>query len=274
MKTMRIPIAICLIGIGFIHTGCDERGMQVASSSLSVQFDDVYMAAAGATPQKASASTPDSTVSVTRFGDSLGAVVDNTQQGCKLVPVFWIPTQPAEIQPTTDRVVQLCTLMPVVTAGSWKKATAKLSIITDGGDAFRVVIDAKNLVPNSLYSVSLFYEKGGSAYAVGPVGGFPNLLFPDDHGNATFDHRVSARDLRSGSIPLNAVPTTKGAPSPLVIDPSSMLRFALYYHSNAQSNGNATAAPTTAGAVAFPGSAIGPGVDVHLHLTGSTAVLP
>jgi hypothetical protein len=247
--------------------GCQSTP-SLLQAQLQVSDSDVYVLTSTPTPLASASGTRMDELLLATDGSPLGRDPANPN-GCKQVPVFWVPTQPAEQTPTTDRVTPLCTTMPQVDVASWHGAHAQVTV-RQSGDGYRVEVGASGLVPDSVYSAWLLYSNGSAPFAVAPLGGLPNLLLPDDGGKATLSRQVPSRLLRSGSLLVGAV--ASGAAVPMRIDGSTRVTLALYYHSRAQSNGNtSTARQLPPGHLAVIGEI---GRDAHLHLSASFAALP
>lgn len=244
---------------------CDESD-PVARAGLAVTFDEVFVDRSD--PRPAGGADDDEDL-VDVAGERLGAD-SRGREGCKLLPIYWLPTSPAETASTTARTATVCARMPRVKVGDWRDASGSFAVFeADGG--FRVRVEAEGLVPHSVYSAWLVYLDDGDAYALAPIGGPPNLLLPDDDGSASLERIVPERLLREDSLLANSVPLDGDAEQRL--RRGTEIQVVLYYHSDAQSNGNATpGAPAPArGRVGVPGRI---GLGAHAHLVGTLAPLP
>lgn len=91
-----------------------------------------------------------------------------------------------------------------VTLGQWTRAQG-FAHITCKGNESNVRLDLKGLLPNRVYSAwGLF---GGQGITPFPLGGAPNVMVTDDHGNATFERELNfcPFDLKPGQLPLLAI---------------------------------------------------------------------
>lgn len=236
----------------------------LASTDLSVTFDDVFVADGGGPVPAEGAGDDEALLDVA--GEPLGGH-GNGRDDCKLLPIYWLPTSLGETASTTNRSATVCARMPRVRVGGWKYADASFEVFATSIDGYRVRVEADGLVPSSVYSAWLVYRADGEAYAVAPLGGPPNLLLPGNDGSATLERHVPARLLRRGSLLSNALPIDGDGDGEVRIR-SGEIQIVLYYHSDAQSNGNATpGAPSPArGRVGVPGRL---GLGAHAHLVGS-----
>lgn len=291
-------MAVRALWLLMLCAGCEQT---VAQVTLKPQFSEVFVKRGAFEPVSTLLSTAppddgeqlftingstlgnDESLLTTVGGGGTGAVANI--KACKQLPVFWIPTRSDEVTPTTSRESTVCARMETIEFGGWKRATAELRLVADDADTLKVLINADHLVADALYSVWVEYASDATpadpkrmcvtrgCYAEAPLGGFPNLLVSDHQGHAHYERKIPARMLHAGSELVNGF--SLGCDSPRaapIIQDNTTLTFVLYYHSNGQSNGNAskTTKQLPRGKAVVIGQRT---VDAHVHLAATMPVL-
>lgn len=160
-----------------------------------------------------------------------------------------------------------------VTLIDWMLATVEVRVTPVEEEFYDVRITADNLVPRGLYSAWLNYVAtvpNPKLYAVAPLGGLPSSFIPDEDGHIEYTRRVSRRYFEQFNvIPLGIQVGASGVQA--TVTPLTAIIVTLHYHSNGQTNANATFAAMESAASEIPEGQLGVighvGVDVHPHVS-------